>query len=659
MIRENTQESILCVCYTNHALDQFLEHLLDNGERKIVRIGGRSRSEKLKAYQLRELSRNKAVLSQEARRRLKSVSAQLYRRHEEIESLITELNEPLQWASPGGGAKLYLMDEHPQILKALTVPSPSDGFNLVGPNNRDVQSDYLWNTWVNGDQVPGWILSALDEIPEGFEEFWNIDQEQRNEMVEEWLSEITSHSRHCLHEEVRTFMQLDKEKQSIIQQKDLAILNDARVIGATTSGAAQYRDILSLKSSGVVIVEEAGEVLEAHVLASLAEKSELSEETKHLILIGDHEQLRPKVENYTLQTVSGKGYNLDQSLFERLILSPKLVSTTLEVQHRMSPVISSFIRMQTYPRLKDHPSVHTHPDVKGVNSNVVFIDHHRQEDGERTSGLESGHDKTKSNLYEAELSVELVRFFLLQGYRQDQIVVLTPYVGQLLKIVHLMTKNMSETTAYISDLDMQELLDDALDSENTNVSASNGRGDRGRSVRVSSIDNFQGEEADIVIISLVRSNRHGNIGFLKEEQRVNVLLSRARYGLFIVGSAKTLLSSKKGARVWQPLLETMENNGQLLKGLPAICETHKKDAPISLAKPEDFRLLRPNGGCCRPCGYRMDCGHACPQSKYSIRRNQLLDFSGLHMITSPRLHPHRFLPLFLSVFSVPPNRPSA
>ena len=78
-----------------------------------------------------------------------------------------------------------------------------------------------------------------------------------------------SDTRGRLKEEVEIFDRLSKEKHAIIREKDISILKDARIIGATTSGAAQYREILSAKSAGVVMVEEAGEVLESHVLASL------------------------------------------------------------------------------------------------------------------------------------------------------------------------------------------------------------------------------------------------------------------------------------------------------------------------------------------------------------------------------------------------------
>jgi superfamily I DNA and/or RNA helicase len=78
-----------------------------------------------------------------------------------------------------------------------------------------------------------------------------------------------------------------------------------------TSGSSISR--LAAAALQVVVVEEAGAVLEAHLLACLTQHSE------HLLLIGDHEQLRPKVELWEMQAASGRGFDLDVSLFERLV----------------------------------------------------------------------------------------------------------------------------------------------------------------------------------------------------------------------------------------------------------------------------------------------------------------------------------------------------
>jgi hypothetical protein len=106
-------------------------------------------------------------------------------------------------------------------------------------------------------------------------------------------------------------------------------------------------------------------------------------------------------------------------------------------------------------------------------------------------------------------------------------------------------------------------------------------------------------------------NKHGRIGFLKEAQRVNVLLSRARIGMIIIGNSQTLRTSKQGGKVWDPILSYLESNSLVYSGLPTFCALHPDDKAIILSNVEEFRLSRPNGGCSRICGQRMDCGHQC------------------------------------------------
>lgn len=409
------------------------------------------------------------------------------------------------------------------------------------------------------------------------------------------------------------------------QESDRQILSEARVIGATTNGAAQFRNLLASVSPDVVIIEEAGEVLEAHVLTAVTSDSSDSGASKHLILIGDHKQLPPKVESYELTAVAKKGYNLDCSIFERLIVAG-LPSTTLEVQHRMRPSISDFIRQQTYENLVDHESVKHYPDVKGVCENVIFIDHDREEDGiarDNADTLKS--TTTKSNTFEVELTVEVVRFFLLQGYHPSRMVVLTPYLGQLFKIIQRMKRAIKDAEAFVSERDIEELGDE----EGTELSEHVNPEEKRKSVRVSSVDNYQGEESDIVIISLVRSNGAGIIGFLKEEQRVNVLLSRAKHGMILIGNSSTFLHGS-GRRVWEPILKSLSESNQLKKGLPTFCQLHPDDSPIELCKPEDFRMRRPNCGCSRRCTFRLSCGHACPLMCHPVDQKHIVAQKNCH-----------------------------
>lgn len=112
-------------------------------------------------------------------------------------------------------------------------------------------------------------------------------------------------------------------------------------------------------------------------------------------------------------------------------------------------------------------------------------------------------------------------------------------------------------------------------------------------------DNFQGEESDVVIASLTRSNERGDIGFMSAEQRLNVLLSRARNGLIIIGNASTFQKSRKGSVVWKPFFQQLTENGHFFDGFPTKCEQHPALTAV-LANPQDFDKHCPNGGCNQP-----------------------------------------------------------
>ena len=512
IIRDNSDESILCVCYTNHALDQFLTHMLKRGERHLVRIGGRTKSEDLKRYELKELARTKERTTSDATRRMNAVVAQLHRCNEEMREHLETLKEPLQWRDLDD--LFYSIDGNLYI----NFPTPAwDDFQVVGKGNKRLDSEDVFKMWKNGDPCPFWLEEIFHTQEIEFQNVWLLNSEDRLKTYNEWKQLYLEENIDALQEMVETYEGLVKEKDMVSREIDARILRDARVIGATTTGAAKYRDLLSIKSAGVVIVEEAGEVLEPHIISALTESTSNSAETKHLILIGDHKQLRPKVESYRLTKVSGHGYDFDVSLFERMIMAG-YPSAMLEVQHRMRPCISALIRQQTYPTLQDHESVNQYPDIKGVPDNLLFINHCYPEEG-----ADDPDATTKSNIPEAAFCVEVVRYLLLQGYRHQQITILTPYVGQISKILRKL-KELDNVSAYISELDQMDLLqeDDEIEESEINFYEEN------RSIRCASIDNFQGEESDIVVVSLVRSNKRGAIGFMKEEQRVNVLLSRAK-----------------------------------------------------------------------------------------------------------------------------------
>lgn len=122
----------------------------------------------------------------------------------------------------------------------------------------------------------------------------------------------------------------------------------------------------------------------------------------------------------------------------------------------------------------------------------------------------------------------------------------------------------------------------------------------------------------MVIASLTRSNDKGDIGFMSSPERLNVLLSRARECLILIGDSDTFLGSGKGEAVWKPFLKILAERGQIYDGFPAQCQRHP-DRKVDLKQPEDFDELCPDGGCLVPCGTKLRCGmHVCPQKCHAL-----------------------------------------
>lgn len=362
------------------------------------------------------------------------------------------------------------------------------------------------------------------------------------------------------------------------------ILREKRIIGCTTTAAAMYSNLITAARIDVVMVEEAGEIQESHVLTALTPS------VKQLIQIGDHKQLRPKINNFDLTVEKGEGYDLNRSLFERLILQGHPL-TSLRAQHRMHPDISLLVKELTYPDLEDEPGMTSRKRIDGLEGRVIFVNHDQPET--RNGGVmdrrDYGAKSSKENVFEAQMVLKTVRYVAQQGYGTKHMVVLTPYLNQLRLIRNLLAR---EVDPVLSDLDSSDLIRAGL---LTRAAAAVGKSP----LRISTIDNYQGEEADIVIVSLTRSNNDGDIGFLSAKERLNVLLSRARNCLIMFGNMETFMHSKKGQETWVPFFNSMKLKKYLYDGLPVRCVNHPDRTSI-LKQPSDFDRSCPDGGCALP-----------------------------------------------------------
>ncbi|XP_046988818.1 NFX1-type zinc finger-containing protein 1-like [Schistocerca americana] len=422
--------------------------------------------------------------------------------------------------------------------------------------NVSVLKKFFKNRLTQDVSMDGHLTERLTRV----HNLWDLNIEERWYLYKYWCQCLHSTLMKRVWQLQAQYKQLCMRYDEIRDIADLCIMQDALVVGLTTSGAARKQSLLQELKPRIVIVEEAAEVLESHVVISLTKACE------HLILIGDHKQLRPSTAVFEL----AKNFNFDISLFERM-LQNGMQYDCLEVQHRMRPEIANLITPMIYPTLKSAPSVYQYEKVKGVTKNLFFINHRFHE--EEVSEIVSCR-----NLFEAEFLIALCRYLLLQGYEETEITILTTYSGQMFYLRKLRRES------------------GAL-----------------QNIRITVVDNFQGEENKIILLSLVRSNEDGKIGFLKVENRVCVALSRAKEGFYIIGNMDTLT---KSSQIWPKINETLMKQDAFGSHLTLKCQIHPTEE-TKVASAADFKAV-PEGGCSLPCEADLQCGHKC-QSVCHVR----------------------------------------
>lgn len=352
---EHCRSPVICVCYTNHALGQLLESLIENGvTNQIVRIGSQSKSEKLEAFNLREMARNQDRTKEE-----KGSEYDVRRQLEEHEEGFHKL-------------KLGARISADQLVNYLSRQSPTHHKELFGKDREGFQKAHGSNpqriitSWLSSGNSGNSEPRSVDRL-RGTSVF-HMSRQERQALHRHWLNAIRDSQQDEAVQIITTHRNAKQDLEDIHNEVDLRCLQNTGIIGVTTTGLARNLRMLRKLRSKIMLCEEAGEVLEAHLLTALLPSVE------HAILISDHLQLRPQIQNYELSRENPRGgeqYSLDVSLFERLIGSEHQSGThlpyiTLETQRRMHPSIAQLVRDPLYPQLKDAPSVMEYPEVAGM-----------------------------------------------------------------------------------------------------------------------------------------------------------------------------------------------------------------------------------------------------------------------------------------------------
>lgn len=288
----------------------------------------------------------------------------------------------------------------------------------------------------------------------------------------------------------------EKRYKSLKRAAEREILQNADVICTTCVGAGDPR--LGNFRFRMVLIDESTQATEPECLIPIVLGA------KQVILVGDHCQLGP-----VIMCKKAARAGLCQSLFERLVLLG-IKPIRLQVQYRMHPCLAEFPSNTFYEGTLQNGTNEVERMYKGIdfpwpqpNKPMFFYNCIGQEEisASGTSYL---------NRTEATVCEKIVTFFLKAGVTPSQIGIITPYEGQRAYIVNYMQRSGSLRPQLYKEIE------------------------------VASVDSFQGREKDFIILSCVRSNEHQGIGFLNDPRRLNVALTRARFGLVILGNPKVL-----------------------------------------------------------------------------------------------------------------------
>lgn len=418
---------------------------------------------------------------------------------------------------PPGTGKTVLLKE----LIALAVQQ-GERVLVTAPTNAAVDNmvEKLSNIGVNIVRVgnPARISSAvasksLGEIVNSKLEYFLTEFERKK-------SDLRKDLRHCLKDDslAAGIRQLLKQLGKALKKKEKEtvkeVLSSAQVVLATNTGAADPV-IRRLDAFDLVIIDEAGQAIEPSCWIPILQG-------KRCIIAGDQCQLAPVI--LSRKALEG---GLGVSLLERAAtLHEEVLATKLTTQYRMNDAIASWASKEMYGgSLKSSSSVFSHllvdsPFVKPawITQCPLLLLDTRMPYGSLSVGCEEHLDPAGTGSFynegEADIVVQHVLSLISAGISPTAIAVQSPYVAQV------------------------QLLRDRLDEIPEAVG-----------VEVATIDSFQGREADAVIISMVRSNTLGAVGFLGDSRRMNVAITRARKHVAVVCDSSTICHNTFLARL--------------------------------------------------------------------------------------------------------------
>lgn len=278
-----------------------------------------------------------------------------------------------------------------------------------------------------------------------------------------------------------------------------SLFGEARVIASTLTGTANR--VLEGEKYSTLFIDEAAQALEAACWIAIRKAG-------RVILAGDHCQLPP-----TVKSIMALKGGLGKTLMERIVENKPETVTLLKMQYRMNEQIMKFSSEWFYHGMVESAPTVSHRGILDYDTPMMWIDTAECDGKEEFVGENFG----RINRAEAEMTLQTLQQYLEKIGKQRileesiDVGIISPYRAQ----VQLLRKELRKREFFRP---YRHLL------------------------TVNTVDGFQGQERDIILISLVRSNDGGDIGFLRDLRRMNVAITRARMKLIILGSSETMTS---------------------------------------------------------------------------------------------------------------------
>ena len=310
----------------------------------------------------------------------------------------------------------------------------------------------------------------------------------------------------------------EKKFKQLTRAAEREILGNADVICCTCVGAGDPR--LARLRFRTVLMDESTQAAEPECMIPLVMGC------KQVVLVGDHQQLGPVVMNKKAAKAG-----LNQSLFERLVFVG-CAPIRLNVQYRMHPCLSEFPSNMFYEGSLQNGVTMQQRLRRDVDFPWPVVDCPMMFWANLGTEEISASGTSYLNRTEASNVEKIITRFFKAGVQPADIGIITPYEGQRSFIVSSMQQSGTFTK------------------------------DNYKEIEVASVDAFQGREKDFIVLSCVRSNDHQGIGFLSDPRRLNVALTRAKYGLVILGNPKVLSKNP----LWHYLLVHFKERNCLVEG---------------------------------------------------------------------------------------------